>query len=369
MSNDRIVIIGAGMAGASTAYFLAQRGRRNLCLLEKEKIAGTQSTGRNAAILRTMIPDPLLNRIACASAEFYLRPPEGFSTEPLVERVGVYLAAGPRHAATLDSWCEENPENGQVPVDPSVMYDRIPILAPGLTRVTHKADDGVLDVHAILQGFLRGASREGAELMLGREFLGLRVAAGRLQGVETAEGFIAADKVVIANGGWAAAANTFGPYALPFAPYRRHLMVTAPLPEVDPRWPVVWIVGEEFYFRPESGGLLLCGCDAVKVAPEQGAVSDPAELEKTAIKAARWLPGLADARIARSWAGMRTFVPDDLFVIGADPRLEGLFWVAGLGGHGITCAPFIGRLAAEWIAAGGSSHPAAAALAPARLIG
>ena len=77
MSNDRIVIIGAGMAGAATAYFLAERGRRNLCLLEKEKIAGTQSTGRNAAILRTMIPDPLLNRIACTSAEFYLRPRKG----------------------------------------------------------------------------------------------------------------------------------------------------------------------------------------------------------------------------------------------------------------------------------------------------
>jgi D-arginine dehydrogenase len=369
MSNDRIVIIGAGMAGAATAYFLAQRGRRHIRLLEKEKIAGTQSTGRNAAILRTMIPEPLLNRLACTSARFYLDPPAGFSSEPLVEKVGVYLAAGPNHAATLRSWCETNPENGQVPVDPSVMYGRIPILAPGLTHVTHKADDGVLDVHAILQGFLRGASRAGAELLLGREFLGLRVADGRLAGVETSEGFLEADKVVVANGGWAAAADTFGPYALPFAPYRRHLMVTSPLPEVDPHWPVVWIVGEEFYFRPESGGLLLCGCDAVKVAPEQGEVSDPAELEKTAVKAARWLPGLADARIARSWAGMRTFVPDDLFVIGADPRLEGLFWVAGLGGHGITCAPVIGRLAAEWIAEGGSAHPAAPALAPARLLG
>jgi D-arginine dehydrogenase len=65
---------------------------------------------------------------------------------------------------------------------------------------------------------------------------------------------------------------------------------------------------------------------------------------------------------------MRTFVPDDHFVIGADPRLEGLYWVAGLGGHGVVCAPLAGRLAADWIVDGGSEHPAAAAFSPERLI-
>ena len=93
MSKDRIIIIGAGMAGVATAYFLALRGQKRIQILEREKIAGNQSTGRNAAILRTMIPDPLLNRIARESAEFYHNSPEGFSSEPLVNCVGVYLAA------------------------------------------------------------------------------------------------------------------------------------------------------------------------------------------------------------------------------------------------------------------------------------
>jgi D-arginine dehydrogenase len=65
---------------------------------------------------------------------------------------------------------------------------------------------------------------------------------------------------------------------------------------------------------------------------------------------------------------MRTFAPDELFVVGPDPRLTGLYWVAGMGGHGITCAPVIGNLAADWIAEGKSGHPAAAMLAPNRLI-
>ena len=368
MSEDRIIIIGAGMAGVATAYFLARKGQKNILVLEREKIAGTQSTGRNAAILRTMIPTPLLNRLACQSAEFYHNPPEGFSSEPLVNRVGVYLAARQEHVATLQKWCDENPESGLIQEDASCVYQQVPILAPGLKRVACKPDDGILDVHSILQGFLRGATRAGAEFCLGCEFKKLVVRDGRVVGVETGEGLMEASKVVVANGGWASLAETFSGYALPFTPYRRHLLVTEPLAQVNPRWPVVWIVGEEFYFRPESGGLLMSGCDTVKVTPEHGDIMDHAEVERIASKAAHWLPSLADARVGRAWSGMRTFAPDELFVIGSDPRLQGLFWVAGMGGHGITCAPVVGTIAADWIAEGKSDHPAAAAFAPARLI-
>jgi D-arginine dehydrogenase len=367
MSNERIIIIGAGMAGAATAYFLTRKGLRNILLLEREKVAGAQSTGRNAAILRTMIPDPLMNHLACKSAEFYHHPPAGFSPEPLVDKVGVYLAAGEEHANTLKAWCDDNPESGIERGDASRVYAQVPLLAPGLKMTAYKAEDGVLDVHSILQGFIRGASHAGAELCLGREFKNLRAANGRVLGIETSDGFMEASKVVVANGGWASISNTFSGYSLPFTPYRRHLLVTEPLSQVNSRWPVVWIVGEEFYFRPESGGLLMSGCDAVKVNPEQGEITDPAELERIAAKTSRWLPALGDARVARAWAGMRTFAPDDLFVVGRDPRLQGLYWVAGLGGHGITCAPVIGALAADWIAEGTSNHSGAARLAPDRL--
>jgi D-arginine dehydrogenase len=368
MSNERIVIIGAGMAGAATAYFLTRKGFRNILLIEKEKIAGTQSTGRNAAILRTIISDPLLNRLACQSVDFYLHPPEGFSSEPLVDRVGVYLAAGSEHAATLQSWCDVNPSSGIERPEAALMYEQVPVLAPGLETVAYKPNDGVFDVNSILQGFLRGALKSGAQLSLGCEFMGIRIEKGRIRGVKTGKGFIEASKVVAANGAWASISSTFNGHSLPFTPYRRHLAVTEPHSQVNARWPVIWVVGEDFYFRPESGGLLMSGCDAVKVTPAQGETIDPYQVERIAAKASRWLPSLLDARIARTWAGMRTFAPDELFVIGADPRLQGLYWVAGLGGYGITCAPIIGSLAADWIAEGASAHPAASQLAPHRLL-
>ncbi len=367
MSNDRIVIIGAGMAGAATAYFLTRKGLHNVLLLEREKLAGTQSTGRNAAILRTFIPNPLLNSLARESAEFYHNPPEGFATELLVNDVGVYLAARAENAATLNAWCDQNPEADVRRGDASKIYEQIPMLARGLEIAAYKADDGVLDVHSILQGFIRGARRDGAEMRLGIEFHSLQIRDSRLVGIETSDGFIEASKVIIANGAWASISSSFSGYSLPFTPYRRHLLITEVLPQVNPRWPVIWIVGEEFYFRPESGGLLMSGCDTVKVTPEQGVITDQAELERIADKAAHWLPTLADARVARAWSGMRTFAPDEMFVVGADPRLEGLYWVAGLGGHGITCSPVVGRIAADCVKEGKSNHPAASIMAPDRL--
>ena len=368
MSNDRIIIVGAGIAGASTAYFLTRRGTGNIRILEKEKLAGTHSSGLNAAILRTMIPEPLLNRLACESAKFYLNPPDGFSSEPLVDKTGIFLTASKGNEAVLQNWCDDNPETGMESIPVERVYDRIPGLAHGLGLAAWKADDGVMDVHAILQGFMRGAVRSGAEFCADVQFLGLRTQNGHVTGIETNNGFMEAGKVVVANGAWASAAETFGGFGLPFVPYRRHLLVTESSSPVDSRQPVVWIAGEEFYFRPESSGLLMCGCDADAVAPEEGEVTDPIQLERIAAKASRWLPRFSDARVVKAWAGMRTFVPDDHFVIGADPRLEGLFWVAGLGGHGVVCAPLVGRLASDWIADGGSAHPDAAAFSPERLV-
>ena len=368
MSNDRIIIIGAGIAGASAAYFLTRRGIGNIRIIEREKLAGTHSSGLNAAILRTMIPEPQLNRIARESAEFYLNPPAGFSPEPPVNRTGIYLVASKGNEAVLQSWCDDNPGTGMEQIPVERVYERIAGLARGLGMATWKADDGVMDVHAILQGFLRGAVRSGAEFCADVRFLGLRTQNGRVTGVETDDGFMEADKVVAANGAWASVAETFGGYGLPIVPYRRHLLVTEALPRVDSRQPVVWIAGEEFYFRPESGGLLMCGCDVTAVTPEQGEITDPVQLELIAAKASRWLPEFSDARVVKAWAGMRTFAPDDKFVIGADPRIRGLYWVAGLGGHGIACAPLVGQMAADWITDGGSSHPAAVAFSPERFI-
>ncbi len=369
MDRTRVVIVGAGIAGAATAYFLTCKGVRDIILLERENVAGSLSSGRNAAILRSIVPDPLIRSVARLSSEFYHHLPEGFSPHPLLSPVGLYLVARSDAAQALLSWALDGEERGSArAVEAAELYRRVPLLAPGVEVAVHDPTEGVLDIHAILQAFLGGACRAGAELRLKCEASRLEIEGGRVTGIRTSEGHIETEHVVMAGGGYAADLARASGFPLPLAPYRRHLLVTNPLPQVDPKWPVVWCEGDEFYFRPESGGLLMCGCDTVLVKPDEGQRTDPAQIERIAAKASRWLPSLASAGVARAWAGMRTFAPDDRFVIGPDPRLSGLHWTAALGGHGMTCAPGVGRLAAEWIAEGTSRHPAAKDLLPNRLL-
>jgi D-arginine dehydrogenase len=364
MSRKGVLVVGAGIAGASTAYFLAQRGLR-VVMIDREATPGSHSTGRNAAILRTAIPEPALHALAADSRRFYAAPPQGFTEVPLFDEVGLYLGAPASAAAQLRAWTTQ-PECAvggcEVPVEQ--LYEAYPQLAQDLAYTVHFPKEGSLDVDAILSGFLRGARAAGAELRLGVNALALAKHKGRVIGVETSDGLIEADQVVLAGGAWAARLPGAAGWPIGLTPKRRHLLVTSRLPELDPRSPVVWLAGDEFYFRPESGGLMLCACDQDAVDPDRGEDMRDEVLEWIAEKAERWLPGFEDLQAAHCWAGMRTFADDPLFVVGPDPRAPGLHWVAGLGGHGITTGAAVGRLAAEWIAEGWSAHPCAQALLP-----
>ncbi len=366
----RVVIVGAGMAGAATAWSLARRGGAEIVVLEQERDAGAHSTSRNASILRTAIPDPVLHRLACESAAFLRHPPEGFSRVPLVDPVGLFLTAPAGAAESLRAWAgREDCASTAREVAPEELYRRIPALTRELEAVFVSEDEGVMDVHAILQGFLEGARRGGAEIRLGTAARRLLLSDGAVTGVETDAGHVPADVVVLATGAWGGRLAEAAGLPLPMTPRRRHLLCTVPEQFVHDSWPVVWIAGDEFYFRPESGGLLLCACDTDPVTPEEGEVPDADVAEAIARKTARWLPSLGDVGAANFWAGMRTFAADNRFVLGLDPRARGLAWAAALGGHGITCSPAVGSLVADQVLEGGSHHPAAAALAPDRLLG
>jgi D-arginine dehydrogenase len=138
---------------------------------------------------------------------------------------------------------------------------------------------------------------------------------------------------------------------LPLRPCRRHLFVSRPLEWVDSHWPFVWDVTHDIYFRPEGAGLLLCPCDQEELAPGDPPV-DGSKQELLAEKIERYMPGLQSVAISRGWAGFRTLSRDGRFVIGWDTTVSGFFWVAALGGHGVTTSWAVGELAADLILAG-----------------
>jgi len=333
-----IIIVGGGFAGIATAWHLVRSEPVPVLILERDLAWGQQSSGRNAGMIRTLIPNEGVQRMALESAPHIATPPADLPVQGVFRRTGgIILGSGPdvprlREAAERSRAAgrevlelENLPEEIAGWVDPDDF--EVAFLTP---------DDGVADIHELLQGYLRGALARGAEFRGGVEVTDLLLRNGRVCGVKTNQGPIEGVAVVNAAGAWAGEVGARGAgEAFGLTPRRRHLHATGPVPGVNPDLPFVWNDTEGYYFRPESGGFLLCGCDETTLPPGDPPV-DPAADDLLAQKLISHAPALADLPIRTRWAGLRTFAQGGLPIIAWDPALPGLFWLAALGGHGVT---------------------------------
>lgn len=366
-----VVIVGGGFAGLSTAHALHLRGITDLVVLEQEAIPAFHSSGRNAAILRRLIEEPTTLALALASHPTLasLHEEDG---SPLIKRTGGLLIGDLPFLDRLAALATTAPELEVV------RWDRDEVLArvPSLTGATfegglHIPGDGVVDIHGLIRAFMAPVRHR---FFPNTPVTGVGIDHGRVTSVTTTRGTIATSHLVVAGGfGSNHLARLAGLTPLPFGPVRRHLFVTSATDLVPRESPWVWNGSAGYYFRPEGAGLLLCACDATPWRDDQpfDPPVDPGAKEALATKLTTEVPRLSEVRPTRGWAGLRVLTPDDRFVIGADPRLTGFTWVAGLGGHGMTTACAVGEFAADAIlgeSRSGLGH-LRAALSPARFIG
>jgi len=317
------VIVGAGLAGATTAFHLARRGVSDIVLLEQETTPGVHSSGRNACFIREHTGEACWQALAEAGSAV-LRRGE--------------LAGYEQVGSLLIGLGDEDVSRWVPPARGRAMW------CPG---------DGISDVAALLATYL-----EGRDVRYGCRLLSYERDGDALR-IETTQGALHTRVLVNAAGPWGGRVGE-----LPVAPLNRHVFVTEPMPTVDPTWPFVWDVTHGLYFRPESHGLLLSPCDELPAEP--GAYDEsPTALEDLAERVSRLQPDLGDLHVAHRWVGQRTFATDRAPVIGFDPREPRLFHVIGLGGHGVTSSPAVGALAAAILLDGDRSR---ADLAPARLL-
>lgn len=356
MIDPAYVIIGAGFASAAVAYHLTRRGVRDILVLEREIVPGVHSSGRNASMVRQVVSDAAIARLAREGAGFLRCLPRDWPVPVQFQPNGSLLLGSGEGWKRLVKDAETARENG-VEVEcwsQEKAMERVGVLqGADFAGAVWCPTDGIVDIHALLTGYLKAATALGAEVRYGCCVTGIEVNDGRVRGVRTSDGLIQAGAVINGAGPWAGMVGKFaGAVDVPLRPCRRHLFVSTPLTWVDPRWPFVWDVSHDFYFRPESGGLLLCPCDQDEMAPGDPPVDDSIA-ELLAEKIRRFLPQMVDIAIKKSWAGLRTLSADGRFVIGWDPKVEGFFWVAGLGGHGVTTSYAVGALAASLIVDGG----------------
>jgi D-arginine dehydrogenase len=211
-----------------------------------------------------------------------------------------------------------------------------------LIGATYEADPTDIDVHALLQGFLKGIRRNGGQLLTSAEVLALRQQSHGWW-IETSQGVFEAEVVINAAGAWCDEVGKLaGVLPLGLVPKRRSAFIFSP-PEAMPiaSWPVVIGVDESFYFKPEAGMLLGSPANVDPMPPHD---VRPEEIDiATGIARIEEATTLTIRRPTRTWAGLRSFVADGELVGGFDPVAPGFFWLAGQGGYGIQTAVAMGQ--------------------------
>jgi D-arginine dehydrogenase len=370
-----VLVIGAGMAGASAAAHLAETGR--VILIEGEDQPGYHSTGRSAALFSETYGNLAVRILTRAGRGFYEARAGGLAEHRVLSPRGVLIYAMPGQEALLDTaWAE------LAPLDPTIRRlaagearALVPVLRPDkIIGALHEPGAMDIDVHGLHAAYLRLLRRRGGHLVTAAPVERLSHSGG-IWTAATPVGDFAAPVIVNAAGAWAdAVAALAGLPPVGIVPKRRTALIVAPPPGMAiGGWPLTIDAAETGYFKPEAGKLLVSPADETPVAPSD---VQPEELD-VAIAIDRLVERttIAVTHVERKWAGLRSFAADKIPVVGFDPLMPGFFWLAGQGGYGIQAAEGLARSAAMLITAGrlpadiAASGLDAAVLSPARFRG
>ncbi|NJC05649.1 D-arginine dehydrogenase [Sphingomonas kaistensis] len=332
MSRVEVLIVGAGIAGASLAAEVA--GRRRTLLLEAEAQPGYHSTGRSAAFWHEGYGGPLVAPLSRAS-------------RPLLEAGGYLSPRGAIHLARAGEEIDLVDGVTARPLDRSGLEQRLPGLAP---EWTHGADEPSLadiDVARLHGDVLAAARRAGGEVRTDARVAGAnRLADGGWMVRLEDGGSILADRVVNAAGAWGdVIAQAFGVAPLGLVPKRRTMVQLRIGRTGLARLPLVVAADGSFYFKGEGdSSLWLSPHDEIDCLPCDAA---PEEIDvATAIDRFSHVVDWPVEAVERRWAGLRTFTPDRVPAIGFAADCPDFFWCVGQGGFGIQTAPAAARLGA-----------------------
>ena len=373
----RVVIVGAGIIGAASAYFCARAGH-DVTVVDRQAVAaGTTGAGEGNVLLSDKQPGPEL-AMGLRAAQLWNELGEelGGDAFELERKGGVVVARSDDALAALRGLSVDQRDSGveSEQLDRGQLRDAEPHLADDLAGGAFYPQD--LQVQPMLAAahLLRASS---AVLRLGVEVTGLRLGGDRVAGVVTSDDVIAADYVVNAAGTWSGRlAERFGA-PVPVHPRRGFVLVTEPLPPIIRHK----VYSAEYVANVASdnegletsavvegtrAGTVLIGASRERVGFDS-TVSLPV-VRRLAAQAIRLFPVLASVNLMRVYAGLRPYCPDHLPIVGTDPRVPGLLHACGHEGAGIGLAPATGELIAALI----TEQPTtidATPFAPTRLVG
>lgn len=332
------LIIGGGIVGISAAARLAAHG--TVTLLEAEDNFGYHASGRSAALYEPHYGAAPVVALSLASGDYFRALPN------LLSPRGLLMVAKADQKASFAAECAAM--NIQ-PISAQEAQHLVPIL--NLNTVAYAGygshawdmDTGLLMAH-----FVKIARDHGAQMMTNAMVTGITRANGFWQ-VTTRDGPFKAKVLVNAAGPWAdEIAAMVGAAPKGMTPLRRSMARIAAPGGLDvARWPMIFGTGETWYAKPDAGALIVSPAEEDPMPPHDAFADDMVLAEGLARYEEMVIAPVT--RLLANWAGLRTFAPDRVPVIGADPAVPDFFWAAGLGGYGFQTADGASRLLANLV--------------------
>jgi sarcosine oxidase, subunit beta len=352
-----VVIVGAGVMGASIAFHLAQRRAGRVMVVERQFVAAGP-TGRSSAALRRHYSLELYARMATRSLEIYRRFEELTGVSAGIKECGILHVVDAQDLAALTATVGMLQRVGADAelLDPEGLRKLLPEMSvDDLAGGTYDATTGYADPVAVTTGYADRARELGAVIHQETTVTGLTCRGGRVVGVETDRGSIDTPVVIDAAGPWAARVARLAGVELPIGVARTQLAAFRVPADFGHPLPILGDGVQLCYFQPEVGGLVMVGPrgpsgTSTRVDPDrfdEGLDPDRGLVAGEAL--CRRFPAMERAHPAGGYASLYDVTPDSHFVLEANPVVSGLFIAAGFNGHGFKHAPVIGAIMAELV--------------------
>lgn len=350
-----VAVVGGGIVGLSSAYYLAERGA-SVTLFERDSL-GMQSTARSAGGIRAQFETPVNVDLSLESKRIWNTFEDEFGVDIGYRKTGyLFLTRTVAGAETFRKSVEMQQSRGAASVylDPTDAVSHCPGLQPAcFDGATYNPDDGFADPNLAVQGYAGAAREAGVDIRTNTEVTDVLMEDGEAVGVETADSRHDTAFVVDAAGPGARAVAAMADLDLPMYPRRRQIAVVEPTEAVPEETPLTIDLENGSYFRPERDGDALVGGHFAETDPD----ADPQRYDDsvdfdwaaTAVEhAAEYTTYFdRDSRIKRGWAGLYSVTPDNHPII--EEVVPGFVVAGGFSGHGFQHAPATGTLVAELV--------------------
>ncbi|MFL5833020.1 MAG: FAD-dependent oxidoreductase [Solirubrobacterales bacterium] len=372
----RCVIVGGGVGGASLAYHLAKLGWEDLVLLERSELT-SGSTFHSAGLVGQLRGSVSLTKMMMHSVQLYRRLKDESEFDPgWTECGGIRLASSEERMEELRrqaGWAKTFGLPLEL-ISAEEAKELFPLMSTeGVLGAAWLPTDGYIDPAQLTYALADGARQGGCRIHTNTRVTGIEVRNGRVRGVRTDKGDVAAEVVVDAGGMFAAEIARMAGVRVPLIPMSHQYLVTQPHEEVREarrgrHLPTLRDPDLLVYYREDGDGLVMGGYERrsepaflpqgpgrVEAIPADfnGRLleEDWERFEEITENSKRRVPAMDRITVTKLINGPEAFTPDNEFCLG-ETEVGGFFVCAGFCAHGLAGAGGIGKVVAEWIAEG-----------------